>query len=51
MIADKKSKIFLLAFTLLTVLSIAAPYYRYVALEYFDFFTDEEAFNESLSEE
>lgn len=51
MITDKKSKLFLATFALLMMLSIVATYYRYVILEDYEFFIDEEAFNEALLEE
>jgi len=48
---DKKSKIILKIFLLIVIISIVATYYRYIILEDFVFFTDEEAFNEVLLEE
>lgn len=51
MITDAKSRAFLIIFAFLVMVSIVATYYRYIVIKNFDYFTDEEAFNQSLSEE
>lgn len=51
MITDTKSRIFLGIFAFLTMVSIVATYYRYMVIQEYEFFTDEEVFNEALSEE
>lgn len=51
MIRDTKSKVLLLGFAFLAVISIMVTYYRYVVVRDFDFYTDPEAFNEALLEE
>ncbi len=48
---DKKSKILLIIFTGVVFISLAVTFYRYLILEDIVFYTDEEAFNESLLEE
>lgn len=48
---DKKSKMFLGILAFAAMVSIVAVYYRYLIAQDFDFYTDEEAFNESLLEE
>ncbi len=48
---DKRSKIFLTAFAFAAMISIVATYYKYIIVQDIDFYTDEEAFNESLLEE
>ena len=45
---DIKSKIFIAIFIISIVISIAMTYYRYVVLEDFSIFTDQELFNQSL---
>jgi hypothetical protein len=48
---NKESKIFLGTFSLLILISVIVTYYRYMVMKDFIFFTDEEAFNQSLLEE
>lgn len=48
---DNKSKIFFVVFAFLVLTSLVVTYYKYVILENFTIFTDEEAFNEALLEE
>ena len=48
---EKKSKILLTIFATLILISIAITFYRYIIKEDIVFYTDEEAFNESLLEE
>ena len=48
---DKKSKILITIFVVIAVMSTAITFYRYIILEDITFFTDEEAFRESLLEE
>ncbi len=48
---NKGSKIFFTIFFILVISSVIFTYYRYVVLKDFDFFTDKEAFDASLSEE
>jgi hypothetical protein len=48
---DNKSKIFLGILSFLIMVSIVITYYRYIILEDFPIFTDEEIFNELLLEE
>lgn len=48
---SKKSKIFFNIIILLTVISISVTYYKYVYLNDFEIFTDEEVFNQELLEE
>lgn len=47
----KKSKILMSVFFILCALSISVVFYRYIILEDIVFYTDEEAFMESLLEE
>jgi hypothetical protein len=48
---DNKSKIFFTVLAFLVLTSLAVTYYKYVVLEDFTIFTDEELFNEALLEE
>jgi hypothetical protein len=48
---DKKSKIFFGILITISMISIIATYYRYVLLNDFYIYTDEQLFNESLLEE
>ena len=48
---EKKSKIFLGTLAFITMVSLVITYYKYVILQDIEFYTDEEAFNESLLEE
>lgn len=45
---DKKSKIFFLFFVVIFITSVVVTYYKYIVLEDFEIFTDEETFNQSL---
>lgn len=48
---EKKSKLLLTIFFIIIFLSIVITFYRYIIKEDIVFYTDEEAFNESLLEE
>lgn len=45
---DKKSKTFFAVFSFIIMISIVATFYKYIVLDNYDTFTDEEVFNESL---
>lgn len=45
---DKKSKTFFIIFIIIVLASISITYYKYVILEKFNIFTDQEAFDQSL---
>ena len=45
---DKKSKIFFIVFFSITIIFVLFTYYKYILLNDFEIFTDEELFNESL---
>ena len=45
---DKKSKTFFAVFSFIIMISIVATFYKYIVLDHYDTFTDEEVFNESL---
>jgi hypothetical protein len=48
---EKKSKIIIMVFAILVIISTIITFYRYIVLEDIIFITDEEAFQESLLEE
>lgn len=48
---DKKSKVLIGIFMVMVVVSIGITFYRYMILEDINFYTNEEAFNQSLLEE
>lgn len=48
---DKKSKILIFIFLVITIISIIVTFYKYIILEDIVFYTNEEAFKESLLEE
>ena len=45
---NKKSKIFFTVLIFLIIASVVLTYYKYVILQNFDVFTDEEIFNQEL---
>lgn len=47
---EKNSKTFFKIFSIIILISIIASFYRYIIIKDINFFTDEEAFNNSLLE-
>lgn len=48
---DKKSKILILIFLAMVIISVAVTFYRYIVLGDIVFYVNEEMFNKSLLEE
>jgi len=48
---DKKSKILIKIFLIITGVSIMVTFHKYIILEDINFYTDEQAFSEALTEE
>ncbi len=48
---DRRSRILLEVFLCLAVISLSLTFYRYIILNDFNFYVDEEAFQEALLEE
>ncbi len=48
---DKKSKVLIVIFAMIVTASVVATFYRYILIKDIDFYTDDEAFKESLIED